>query len=67
MQMPMFNLCRTVILVGLARMDEACAGMALLRERWPNATLRRIVCPPFERTEDRRTYLEALREAGLPE
>lgn len=64
---PMFALTRAAILVRLGRLADAKDVVAKILARWPDATIRTVNLPPFERPEDLRRFLDPLRAAGLSE
>ena len=67
MDLPMFDLAKAAILAASGRRDEAREVIGHLLVRWPDASIMTIQQQPFERIEHQRRYLEALREAGLPD
>ena len=67
LDLPMFDLAKSAILAELGRREEARNAIAHILARWPDATIKTMHKPPFQENEDRKRYLEALREAGLPD
>jgi len=51
------------------RLDEAQRIMTRVRQLDPTLRISNLedVLPPFRRAEDRASYIEGLRKAGLPE
>ena len=67
MDLPMFDLAKSAILAELGRREEARNAIAHILARWPDATIKTIRNAPFQENKDWKRYLDALREAGLPD